>query len=53
VIIEIEDRQIKNTRDFDSIREELSESDKRILIYRARKLPNGSIRRGYVTIRGK
>ncbi len=53
VILEIEGKQINNTRDFDSIKEELSDSDKRILIYKARKLPNGSIRKGYVTVKGK
>jgi Do/DeqQ family serine protease len=53
VIIEIEDKVIKDTGDFDSIKDELKDSDKRILIYRARKISNGSIVRGYVTIKGK
>jgi serine protease Do len=53
VILEIEGNQINNTRDFDRIKEELGDSDKRILIYKARKLPNGSIRKGYVTVKGK
>ncbi|MFC1651397.1 trypsin-like peptidase domain-containing protein, partial [Candidatus Latescibacterota bacterium] len=53
VIIEIENKLINNTGDFESIKEELKDSDKRILIYRARKISNGSITKRYVTVKGK
>ncbi|MFC1541275.1 trypsin-like peptidase domain-containing protein [Candidatus Latescibacterota bacterium] len=53
VILEIENKMIKNTEDFERVTEELKDSDKRILFYRARKISNGSIVRRYITVKSE
>ncbi len=52
VIIEIEERSVKNIEDFINIQEEFEKSSKPILIYRLRKM-SGRIEKGYVAIKQK
>jgi S1-C subfamily serine protease len=52
VILEIDNKPVKNVQDFERIKNELKDSNKRILIYRARKISSGSIIKGYVTVKG-
>jgi len=53
VVLEIDDKQVKNILDFERITNELKDSDKRVLIYRARKISSGRIIKGYVTVKGE
>ncbi|GAH63966.1 unnamed protein product, partial [marine sediment metagenome] len=53
VITEIDHKPVKNVRDFDKIKNELKDSEKNIIIYRARKISSGEIIKGYVAVRGK
>ena len=53
VIIEIDHKPVKNVRDFEKIKNELKDSEKNIVIYRARKISSGEIIKGYVAVRGK
>ncbi|MFC1561144.1 Do family serine endopeptidase, partial [Candidatus Latescibacterota bacterium] len=53
VIIEIDSKPIKNIQDFERIKNDLKDSDKRILIYRARKISSGRIIKGYVPVKGE
>ena len=53
VIIEIDHKPVKNVRNFDKIKNELKDSEKNIVIYRARKISSGEIIKGYVAVRGK
>lgn len=53
VIIEIDNKPVKNVRDFDRTKNELKDSEKNIVIYRARKISSGEIIKGYVAVRGK
>ncbi len=51
IIIEIQDRSVKNIEDFNNIKKEFADSRKPVLIYRLRKTSGGGIVKGYVAIK--
>lgn len=53
VIIEIEHRTINNVQNFDRLKNEYKDSNKTILIYRARKISSGRSIKGYVAVKSK
>ena len=53
IITEIEGQQVKDTGDFEKIRQQYNNSDKNILIYRMRRLDDGRFTRGYVAVKSQ